>query len=108
MNNLKQNELIAINKFKEVISKKYNLVQLKLFGSKAKGNFDKESDIDLFVILDNCNWKIEKEVYELCFEIGLEYNVLLSPIIYSKNEFEDKLTKATPFYKIIEREGIIL
>ena len=106
MNKLTENEEDALRELKEVLLKRYSLIQLKLFGSKAKGYADSESDIDVFVVLDKCNWEIEKGVYELCFEIGLKYDVLLSPAVYSRVEIESELIKATPFYKAVEREGI--
>lgn len=81
---------------------------MKLFGSKAKGDYSDESDIDLLIVLDSYDWEIENEIYEICFEIGLEYDILLSSVIFSKKEFDDKLTKITPFYKIVTKEGIPL
>ncbi|KPJ57712.1 MAG: hypothetical protein AMJ42_04470 [Deltaproteobacteria bacterium DG_8] len=93
---------------KNTLSTNYKLIQMKLFGSKAKGNYSDESDIDLLIVLDNYDWKIENEIYEICFEIGLEYDVLLSPVIFSKKEFDDNLTKITPFYKFVAEEGIQL
>ena len=40
---------------------------MKLFGSKAKGDFDEESDRDVVIALDEVNWAIEKDIYEICF-----------------------------------------
>ena len=71
-----------------------------------RGDSDKESDIDVVIVLDNVNWDIEKQVYELCFHIGLEYDVLISPIIYSVQETNDTLIKATPFFMTVEKEGV--
>jgi predicted nucleotidyltransferase len=98
----------ALLKLKKELSLKYNLYWLKLFGSKARGDFDKESDIDVVIVLDNVTWEIEKQVYELCFYLGLEYDVLISPIIYSIQEINDKLTKATPLFMTVEKEGIAI
>ena len=108
MKNLNSNEANAVYKLKDALSKDYKLIQMKLFGSKAKGNYSDESDIDLLIVLEDYDWKVENEIYEICFEIGLEYDVLLSPVIFSKKEFDDKLTKITPFYKVVAKEGLQL
>ena len=108
MKNLSNKETEAINKLKNILLNKYNLIQIKLFGSKGKGNFSTDSDIDLLIVLDNYDWNKEFEIYEICFEIGLEYDVLLSPVIFSQKELDDNLIKITPFYKVITKEGILL
>ena len=56
---LNQIEKQALKEFKNQLIKKFgsNLVILKLFGSKARGDFHKESDIDVLVIIKNLNQK---------------------------------------------------
>lgn len=103
---LNLNERKAIAELKEKLLSRYDLADLKLFGSKVKGKGTKDSDVDIFIVLEQCDWEIEKKIYELCFEISLKYDTLLSPIIYSKKEIQDDLIKATPFYQVVEREGI--
>jgi predicted nucleotidyltransferase len=98
----------ALQQLKKELSQRYNLYWLKIIGSKVRGDSDKESDIDVVIVLDNVNWDIEKQVYELCFHIGLEYDVLISPIIYSVQETNDTLIKATPFFMSVEKEGVVL
>ena len=96
----------ALQKLKKELSQGYNLYWLKIIGSKVRGDSDKESDIDVVIVLDNVNWDIEKQVYELCFHIGLEYDVLISPIIYSVQETNDTLIKATSFFMTVEKDGV--
>ena len=98
----------ALLELKAEISRKYELLWMRIFGSKARGDFDEESDIDIVLVLNEVDWSIEKDVYELCFYIGLKYDIFISPVIYSKGEIEDKLTKASPFFKTIENEGILI
>lgn len=98
----------ALSDLKVEISKRYKLLWMKLFGSKVRGESDEESDIDIVVVIEDVNWAIEKDIYEICFYIGLKYDVLISPIIYSMREVNDTLTQATPFFKAVEKEGILI
>jgi len=106
MQKLTSNELAALRKLKDALACNFRLIELRLFGSKARGDSDKESDIDVLVVLENYDWEIEKAVSRLCFDINLEYSVLLVPVLYSRAEYESELTKVTPFYETVVREGM--
>lgn len=103
---LKANEFQALMKFKEMLSKKYQLLDLRLFGSKAKGIDTKESDIDLLIELDQITPEIEEEIDRIAFDINLEFNCLISSIIYSREELEKGSLSESPLYKNAQREGI--
>jgi predicted nucleotidyltransferase len=51
--NLTSKEKLALKEFKEKILKKMKgeVLDIKLFGSKARGNFKEDSDIDVLVLL---------------------------------------------------------
>jgi predicted nucleotidyltransferase len=108
MNGLSQNELTAVRRLKETLIRDFGLVEMKLVGSKARGDSDSESDIDVVIILRERDWKTDLAVFDLCFELGLEHDVLLQPIVYSQGDFSSSRTKITPFYQAIVREGVAL
>ena len=108
MSQLSKSEQDAIHELKCCISKNHRLLQMKLFGSKVRGSSDEESDIDLSIVLEEVNWRIEREMYELCFEIGLKYDLLLTPTVFSQDEMNDELIKSTPFYRVVPREGMVV
>ena len=106
MKNLAPNELAALRELKQALARDFRLVELRLFGSKARGDSDKESDIDVLIVLEEYDWETEKAVSRVCFEINLKYSVLLVPVLYSRAEFESDLTKVTPFYQAVTKEGV--
>ena len=80
-----------------------------LYGSYARGDNDKNSDIDLLVLIDNdkiTNDDESKITYPL-FHIELNTGIIISPIVYSRN-FRVNEHKVTPFYENVNREGIVL
>lgn len=99
-------ERAALLAVKEEIAKRYPLRWMKLFGSKARGNADIESDLDVAIVIEELDWEIEKSVYEICFYTGLEHDALISPIVYSGQELSQSRTCSTPFFKNLERDGI--
>ena len=106
MEKLKPNEQAALRKLKDALARDFRLVELRLIGSKARGDSSIGSDIDVVIVLKAYDWVKRREIYGVCFDISLEYDVLLSPKLFTEEEFNSTLTRATPFYESIVREGV--
>ena len=103
---LSKQEETALLAVKKEIANRYPLRWMKLFGSKARGDADAESDLDVAIAVEDMDWEIEKSIYEICFYAGLEHDALISPVIYSWHELSQERTRSTPFFKHLEQEGI--
>jgi predicted nucleotidyltransferase len=85
------------------------LRDIKLFGSKARGDFDEASDIDIFIVFDcNVDWKFKDQIYAIIFDIDLKYDVLISARIYSAQKLAEKRMQALPFIKNVHKQGVSL
>jgi len=102
----KDNENKAIKELKEILSNKFKITQLKVFGSKVRGTDTEESDIDVMVEVNELNPEIMSEIYDVIFEINLENDSFISPTIFGKKEINDGPLSESPIYKIIQKEGI--
>jgi uncharacterized protein len=104
---LTPNESAAVERLKRILARDFGLVKLVLFGSKARGDSHRESDIDVLVVLrDEFDWRTKHAIYDVCFDISLEYEVLLQPTIYSQARYDDSLIRATPLYQNVLEEGV--
>lgn len=80
-----------------------------LYGSFARGNNNKDSDIDLLILVDKPSLtpqeakKIKYPLYEIEFETGQ----IISPLVLTRKDWETR-HKITPFYENVARDGIIL
>lgn len=81
---------------------------MKLFGSKARGDSDRESDIDVLIVLEDYDRKSRNAIYDLCYDLSVDFSVVLAPVIYTRKEFESNLTRATTFYQALAREAVSL
>ncbi len=88
------------------------LKKIILYGSYARGDFKKNSDIDIMILTDLTDDEIAEyrnKIWSYAFEI--EYNnnfdVTLSPLIKNIDKF-DYLANDLPFYMNVEKEGVIL
>lgn len=107
---LTKNEYQALIDFKNSLNKKFprEILELKLFGSKVRGDFHKESDIDVLVVLKRKSREIEDFILDLTLELLKKYEVLISPVIFSKREVLRYKKIPSVFLQIVEREAVSL
>jgi predicted nucleotidyltransferase len=103
---LKKNEEGAVNTLKLALSAKFDLLDFRLFGSKARGDSRAGSDIDVMIILDRSDSQTRSVVYDIVFEINLKHDTFISTTIFSKKEIEEGPMSESPIYKIVQKEGI--
>ncbi|HHV10325.1 MAG TPA: nucleotidyltransferase domain-containing protein [Clostridiales bacterium] len=81
-----------------------------LFGSCARGDFDKESDIDLLVLLAIHPEKLSEArntMRPTADKLDLKYDVVISAVFQNYDIFKE-YKEASGFYKNIEKEGVIV
>lgn len=107
---LKTEERNAVLEFADLLRERFGFLikEVILFGSKARGESDKESDIDILIVLTNLSWEIKKSISELAAEENLKHDVLISTIRYDTATWESPIIKASPFGKSVREEGIWL
>ncbi len=95
-------------KIKHSIEKEDSTAEIILFGSRARGDNTPVSDWDILVLIDN-NKTIEAEdrFRNNLYDLELETGQIISPIVYSKEYWLNKL-KYSPLFSSVTREGIRL
>lgn len=105
--NLKENEKKALQELKEKLLERFPDAEIILYGSKARGDFDEESDIDLLILLERpVNGRLEEEITEITYDIELKYDALFGKIIENKDFWNSPLANAMPLHWNIDREGV--
>jgi uncharacterized protein len=94
---------------KSVVNDTYPDATVILYGSYAREDYDEKSDLDLLVLLDmeNVTRTDQKRIKYPLYDIEFETGKIISPMIFSKKEWETR-HKNTPFYENIIKEGQIL
>jgi predicted nucleotidyltransferase len=81
-------------------------VQVIMFGSQARGDATKESDIDLLVILPTLDTKTTRLASDIAWEVGFDAGRVISVIPDTKEQM--KRYAFLPFYRNIKQEGIVV
>ena len=106
-------------------SEENNLLKIILFGSMARGDFNEESDTDVFILLKEGNLSQKRlEISDICTDVSYDmafknkdnlqqWYVLLSPIVETVTNLQQKIKgvprrKAEPIFDVIQKEGVSL
>ena len=84
----------------------HDLLAVRIFGSKVKGNFTKYSDIDIFILIKKK--ELSEKISDIAAEYLFQYNVLISPVVYSLFEYNENKRLGSFFFEQVEKEGIAL
>jgi predicted nucleotidyltransferase len=107
---LTANERAAISEYAEQIRNRYpeRVFSVTLFGSKARGDADTESDIDLLVLVDEESNSFRSELWRIASDVSLEHNVVLSVRVYARVRWAESRRMRLPLYRAIVADGIPL
>jgi len=104
---LQKNEKKALQELGQRILERFPDAEIILYGSKARGDDGKFSDIDVLVLLDReVNNSLEEKIFSTAFQIELECDVIFGIIVYPKKFWNSKLGKAMPLHWNVDKEGI--
>jgi predicted nucleotidyltransferase len=77
-----------------------------LYGSKVRGDFDAESDIDVFVVFKELDQAREDALSWIVLDVDLKYAVLLSDFLVSEERFARMANLQEPLYQDLMEEGV--
>jgi uncharacterized protein len=80
---------------------------LILYGSRARGDAQEDSDYDLLVLVDReVDMDLERAVVDRLVPLEGQTGKALTLIIYSRSQWDSPQYRAMPFHKNVTREGV--
>ncbi len=97
------------DQIKHLILKNEPNSKIYLYGSRARGDFRKDSDWDILILVnyEKITDKLEKNITDPLYDLEFEIGEVISPMIYSEKEWNAKYS-ITPYYQTLMNEGILL
>jgi predicted nucleotidyltransferase len=83
-----------------------SLRDLRVFGSRARGDADEYSDLDVFIEVSRIDPEIKEKIEEIIWEVGFNNLIVISPHIFSQDEIENTAVRSSPILKNITEEGV--
>jgi predicted nucleotidyltransferase len=105
---LAENEERALKELREELVAKYPIIDIRLYGSKARGEGRQDSDLDVMIEIPAYDRTMVAKIDDIIYRINLEHDVFISALVFGKDELEEGPMSEAPIYKVIQREGVPL
>ncbi len=102
-----ENDRRAVEAAARLLRATFPVEQVVLFGSKARGAGDEDSDIDLLVLTKRkLDWREEEAITNALFDVEMAHDVVISPLIVPADEWFQGLYQVLAIHGEIERDGV--
>ena len=107
MTHMTTREMELVRKFRSRVEERLHVHAMIVFGSRARGDADDDSDLDVLVVLEEPESReIRRFVSECAFEVDLDNDFVISPIVFSRERWENGPERVGPLALAIREEGI--
>ena len=98
---------LILRRLKAKVAERLPLSRLVLFGSRARGDNEPDSDIDVLVVLDGTVSRESEEYVRSCaWELSYENGVVIFPLVVARAEWEEGPTSASLLAVAVGNEGV--
>ncbi len=107
---LSTREKKAVREFLAKVRQAYGekVQRAALFGSKARGDDTKYSDVDILLIVTDDKWKFRQAFSVIISDIALKYDVLLDVRVISASHWQYMAEIQSGLYQNISRDAVAL
>jgi predicted nucleotidyltransferase len=100
-------EKAVLDKFKALLLERVSLHRLILFGSRARREAGPFSDMDVVVILAGSSKEDDFDYVSDCaWEAGFEYGIVIVPVVFTREAWENNPERHSLLAQAIEAEGV--
>lgn len=103
---MQEKDIKVIEKFKSLVSQRVKVHEVKVFGSRARGEASLESDLDVLVVVDYLDHEAEKYISDCAWEAGFPEDIVVMPIVISLDSLKNSPIRESVFIKNVYREGV--
>jgi len=98
---------LILQRLKARVAERLPLSRLVLFGSRARGDNEPDSDIDVLVVLEGPVSRESEEYVRSCaWELSYENGVVIFPLVVARTEWEEGPTSASLLAVAVGNEGV--
>ena len=82
--------------------------QVILFGSKARGDSNADSDVDVLILTSEEDRHLQERINIIASQVSLDYDILFNPLLIAKDRWTQMANERFSICRNVERDGITL
>ena len=82
------------------------VLDMRVFGSRARGDAVPDSDLDVFIEVEEFTPEVRRLISEIAWEVGFEMDRVISTVVATRDQLEHGAMGANPLVLQVEQEGV--
>jgi len=103
---MEKRDRVLVDKFAARVRAHFPDAIIWVFGSRARGNAQPDSDLDILIVLDKVNARIDRIIRDIAWEIGFENECVISTVLLEREEFEHGPMSESTLVANVLHEGV--
>jgi len=104
---MRSKEKTLLFKIAEKFAPEENILKAIVYGSRVRGDFHENSDLDILVLIKNKNSRLRSKIIDIIYEYELMNDISISVCIFSQQRWNINEKMGSLYLKSIKKEGII-
>lgn len=103
---MKEKDRRIAQELKKRLSGVVEILDFKVFGSRAREDADEYSDLDVFLEVESLDNTLKEKISAIVWEVGFNNYMVISPLIFTRDELENSPLRASSIVEAIAEEGV--
>jgi len=103
---MREKEHEIVERFKQLVSQRVKVHEVRVFGSRARGDASEDSDLDVLVVVAQLDHTVEKYISDCAWEAGFPDDIVLMPVAITLDAINNSPLRESAFIHNVYREGV--